>query len=487
MAAAETGLLHAAPRRGRLAEREQVVVDRDGSGVQLLREPPRRAARACPARSGEAERGVVREPDSFVERIHRHDGQERPERLVAHRVHRVVDAGEDGRGKPPPFRPRALPSHENLRAFRDRVLEMRFDEIPLPGGREGAHVGRRRERITEPEHLRPRHDLREQLGGDFLHDVDALDGAAGLARVHERAPDEPRGRPVEIRVGRDHGGVLAPELEDDAREVLRGALHDLDAGRDGAREEDLGDPGVFDEDVRVVAARRHDVHDAGRQARATAQVPDGQPGQRRGGRGLQDHRVARREAGRDLDEGDAEREVPRRHDRDDAERLEAGAPLLVREEDLRVVDGPLGKQRARMPREIPERVRRGHDVDGAGFADGLPLFRRDEARDVFVRAANFLEQPREVALPAGDRRLRPGAERLLRRGDGHLDLPGAGADDVRERLLRRRVHGRETRARLHVLAVDDRRVRERKRRLQIMAPRVMASFFVRQNATRRWT
>ena len=70
----------------------------------------------------------------------------------------------------------------------------------------------------------------ERSAGHVLDDVDALDRAAGLARVHERAPDEPRGRPVEIRVGRDDGRVLAAELEDDAREVLRRALHDLDAG-----------------------------------------------------------------------------------------------------------------------------------------------------------------------------------------------------------------------------------------------------------------
>ena len=161
--------------------------------------------------------------------------------------------------------------------------------------------------------------------------------------------------------------------------------------------------------------------------------------------------------------------------------------LLVREEDLRVVDRPLGEKLAGVAREVAERVGGRHDVHGARLADGLPLLGRDQPGDVVVRAAHLLEEPREVPLPVGDRRLRPGEERLPRRGDGHVDLARAGADHVRERLLRGRVHGREGRARLHVLPVDDRGVREGKRRLQIIAPRVIASFFVRQNATSCWT
>ena len=265
----------------------------------------------------------------------------------------------------------------------------------------------------------------EELLGDVLDDVDALDRAAGLARVHERAPDEARGRPVEVRVRRDDGRVLAAELEDDAREVLRRALHDADAGLDDAREEDFRDARVLDEDVRVRAARRHDVHDAGRQARAPAEVSDGETRERRGRRGLQDDRVARREARRDLDERDSEREVPGRHDRDDAERLEAEAALLVREEDLRVVDGLLGEDRARVARKVPERVGGRHDVHGARLAHGLALLGRDEARDVVVRAAHFLEEAGEVLLPVGHRSLRPREESLAGRADGHVDLARA--------------------------------------------------------------
>jgi hypothetical protein len=48
---------------------------------------------------------------------------------------------------------------------------------------------------------------------DRALDVDALDGAAGLARVEEGAVDEVLDGEVEGGVGADVGGVFAAELE----------------------------------------------------------------------------------------------------------------------------------------------------------------------------------------------------------------------------------------------------------------------------------
>src|ERR1035441_6349023 len=103
--------------------------------MQLFGELACRAARARPAGGREAERGVVRKPDRLVERVNDHDGQERPESLVAHGVHGVVDAREDRRREPPAFRLRTLSSHEDSRALRYGILEMLLDEIPLARGK----------------------------------------------------------------------------------------------------------------------------------------------------------------------------------------------------------------------------------------------------------------------------------------------------------------------------------------------------------------
>jgi len=47
----------------------------------------------------------------------------------------------------------------------------------------------------------------------ILVDIDALDGAAALARVEERAIDQLVNSVVEVAVGANIGGVLAAELE----------------------------------------------------------------------------------------------------------------------------------------------------------------------------------------------------------------------------------------------------------------------------------
>src|ERR1035441_2542866 len=99
------------------------------------RSGPEDAAPPRPPGAGGADGGFFREPDRLVERVNRHDGQERPECLVAHRAHRVVHAREDGRREPPSLRARALATHEDLRAPLNGILKMLLDEVPLTGGR----------------------------------------------------------------------------------------------------------------------------------------------------------------------------------------------------------------------------------------------------------------------------------------------------------------------------------------------------------------
>jgi hypothetical protein len=100
--------------------------------------------------------------------------------------------------------------------------------------------------------------------------VDALDGAARLARVVERAVDELRDRVREVRVGADIRRVLPAELERDALERpvrrRRRALHGP-SPRDGAREGHEGDERVLH---RARGERGREVvhlHEVAREAR----------------------------------------------------------------------------------------------------------------------------------------------------------------------------------------------------------------------------
>ena len=56
-------------------------------------------------------------------------------------------------------------------------------------------------------------ELSEAFGCGLL-DVDAFDGNAGLAAIHEAAPDGGAGGDVEIGVGEDDHRVLAAEFQD---------------------------------------------------------------------------------------------------------------------------------------------------------------------------------------------------------------------------------------------------------------------------------
>src|SRR5262245_3802004 len=76
--APDPALLEPAPRRGRLAEARDAVVDADRARVQLLLEPARGVRVAGPAARGEAVLAVVREADRLVEARHRHDRQHGP-------------------------------------------------------------------------------------------------------------------------------------------------------------------------------------------------------------------------------------------------------------------------------------------------------------------------------------------------------------------------------------------------------------------------
>ena len=164
MAPAEPGLLDAAPRRGRLAEREQVVVDRDGARLQLLGEPAGRPARARPARGREAERrsrsrgGCASSSESTTM-----TGRSGPN--VSSHIARIAWSTpvRTVGGNHHPFARGRSPPTRTLRALRDGVLEVLLDEVALAGRRQRTHVGRRRERVAEAKRLRPRDDLRKEL------------------------------------------------------------------------------------------------------------------------------------------------------------------------------------------------------------------------------------------------------------------------------------------------------------------------------------
>ena len=104
------------------------------------------------------------------------------------------------------------------------------------------------------------HVVVERLG-----DVDALDGRAHLAVVHERAGEDGRRDDGGVGVVEHDGGVVAAELERDALEVGRGRHGHLLPRLDRAGEADLARDGMRGHPGAELVAAAHDVDDAGRE------------------------------------------------------------------------------------------------------------------------------------------------------------------------------------------------------------------------------
>ena len=196
-------------------------------------------------------------------------------------------------------------------------------------------------------------DERAHLGG-FVRGVSDLDAPRGVdqrvqeAVVHRPLDEDPRARTavlasvVEDRVGRRRGrlleiGVLeddvrrlAAELERDALDGLRGALHDEPSDLGRAGEADLRHVRVLDQalpDHRALADEHAD--HALRDPRLEHEL--GEPERRERGQlgGLQHYRIAARKRRAELPARDVEREVPGHDQADDPERLAEGHRLAT--------------------------------------------------------------------------------------------------------------------------------------------------------------
>src|SRR5258706_12952766 len=76
---------------------------------------------------------------------------------------------------------------------------------------------------------------------DRAMNVDALDGAAALPRIVDGTVDDVLDGPVEIAVGGDVSGVVAPELEPDLDQALGGRRGDAMTSEHRAGVDDVVD------------------------------------------------------------------------------------------------------------------------------------------------------------------------------------------------------------------------------------------------------
>ena len=104
--------------------------------------------------------------------------------------------------------------------------------------------------------------------------IDALDGHAHLAAIHERGEEELGRHRFHVHIIEYDRGIVATELERDALEIARSACHHFLARLNGSGEGDLVDAGMLGHPLTEFIAARENVHDtATERLRAPARRP----------------------------------------------------------------------------------------------------------------------------------------------------------------------------------------------------------------------
>ena len=220
-----------------------IVVDPDGSVTQCSRDAFRLPRIRRPHGARQAVDRVVAQRDGFLLGGEGLDREHGPEGLVLHAGHvgpaaiehsgKVVAAarerGEfDGIGGAP-----AAPEHGSLPESPRHVL---LDLLPVLGGDERAGLGIGVEGTAEADALGAAHDLVDDAVVDrFLHQQ-PCPRRADLAAVEEDRRERVVDGSIEVGIGEDDVGILAPEFERDLLHRRGGVGHDASPGHYPARE-----------------------------------------------------------------------------------------------------------------------------------------------------------------------------------------------------------------------------------------------------------
>ncbi len=153
----------------------------------------------------------------------------------------------------------------------------------MPGLRDGAE--RRLVVLGIAQHVRADEGL---AGGDEAivdrsMNVHALDRAAALPRVVDRAVDDVLDCLVEIAVGRGVGGVVAAELEADVQEAITRGRLDAMTAMHRAGEEDVIDPWIGDELLGALVVEEDGLNGSLRPARLGERTREVLTAERRAG------------------------------------------------------------------------------------------------------------------------------------------------------------------------------------------------------------
>ncbi len=395
------------------------------------------AASADPHRRVEAVGRVVGQAQRLVGAAHLHDRQHRPERLVAHDGHVVVDVDQHRGLVPEPVA--ALdpaPAGEHPRAALDRVRDVALDDVEL--GREGhradvvadrraladrARAGHARVRRTARRPPRRRRPARRDM-----HVWPEFWNAPHTAPAAARS-----------RSASSHTiiGSLPPSSSSTGVKVSAAAAMTRLPVRAEPVKQIFCTPGAHQCLTRG-AATGDDLHEVGMAADRGEQITDQAADERRDLRRLQHDGVAGEGGGDDRGHGEDERVVPGADHADHTQRLVTTLGPLVSHEPRR---DPLRPQRPlAVLGVVGDRLARRHDLGEHGFGTELAGLGGDRVDDLVQAVEHDVADRKDVFATLAVRQAAPVVERAPGPldGGGHVErahvghradgAPGAGID-----------------------------------------------------------
>ena len=416
VAPAKAGLLVAAERGGDITL--AIAVHRDRAGANGPRRPQRARRMRCKNRCRQPVIAVIGDGDGLVQALHRDHRQHRPEDFLFRQAVVGVHPVKDGRG--------------DVIAL-DRAAGKRCH--PLAGiGKIAADLGamlavdqasqivRRIQRVAHPPVAHPRQYLRHELLAHILMDNQPRGGGTILAHVPEGAIHQMFGDQVKILgVIHDDGRVLAATFQNHLLQIgIRRIAKKAPPGLGRSGEGHHIDPRVKANRLAGIGAGAgDDVQHATRDSRLHRQFGNTKRRQRRLLGRLDHHRAAGGQRRTDLPGQHQQREIPRQHRADNADRLAhdkrhrvlADRGRLV----IELVDG-LG-----MP---DQRVDGLGNIDGGAITNRLAGIDRFQDRQLVPVAADQLGKPDQHRLALGRMKAAPAPviKSLARLADGEIDI-----------------------------------------------------------------
>ena len=392
-----------------------------GAGEARGPQPRRQAVVAC-----------VRALCDFLERLVRRGHEHGAEDLLA-RDAQVVALAREERGSDEvaaAVGERGIASHHQLGPLLAARLDVAHHAVALLGRHQRSQLGGRVEPRSKLSGLGLLGQSADHLVEARRGDEQARPRVAGLAGVEvDRLVGALHGS-LNVGVGQDDVGRLAPELQRDALERAPGLGADLAPHLGRAGEGDLLDAGVVDERRTGLPVAGDHVEHARRQPNLERQFAEAQRAQRRLLGGLEHDRAARRQRRRDLPGGHQQGKVPRHDLPAHADRFTARVAVHVGRGD-----GEHAALDLRRPAgEVADVRGRPAHVDEAREARRLAIVERlDLGELLVVRFDRVGERHHQPLTPGrGHRGPRTVGEGGARGGDGTVDVLGAGVGYLRD-------------------------------------------------------